>query len=43
MLFYFCHLKNLVRPETFGPYYVLYMTTIIYLFLSRPVHLFLER
>ena len=22
MLFYFCHLKKLVRPETFGPYYV---------------------
>ena len=21
-LFYFCHLKELVRPETFGPYYV---------------------
>ena len=20
--FYFCHLKKLVRPETFGPYYV---------------------
>ena len=22
MLFYFCHLKKLVRPETFGPYHV---------------------
>ena len=22
-VFYFCHLKKLVRPETFGPYYVL--------------------
>ena len=22
-LFYFCHLKKLVRPESFGPYYVL--------------------
>ena len=21
-VFYFCHLKELVRPETFGPYYV---------------------
>ena len=21
-LFYFCHLKKMVRPETFGPYYV---------------------
>ena len=21
-LYYFCHLKKLVRPETFGPYYV---------------------
>ena len=21
-LFYFCHLKKLVRPESFGPYYV---------------------
>ena len=21
-LFYICHLKKLVRPETFGPYYV---------------------
>ena len=21
-LFYLCHLKKLVRPETFGPYYV---------------------
>ena len=21
-LFYFCYLKKLVRPETFGPYYV---------------------
>ena len=20
--FYFCHLKKLVRPENFGPYYV---------------------
>ena len=20
--FYFCHLKKLVRPETFGPYYL---------------------
>ena len=20
--FYFCHLKKLVRPESFGPYYV---------------------
>ena len=26
-LFYFCHLKKLVRPETFGPYYVAYKTT----------------
>ena len=27
-MFYFCHLKKLVRPETFGPYYVhLYMHT----------------
>ena len=25
MLFYFCHLKKLVRPETFGPYYVLHI------------------
>ena len=24
MLFYFCHLKKLVRPETFGPHYVCY-------------------
>ena len=22
VVFYFCHLKKLVRPETFGPYYV---------------------
>ena len=22
-VFYFCHLKKLVRPETFGPYCVL--------------------
>ena len=22
-LFYFCHLKKLARPETFGPYYVI--------------------
>ena len=28
MLFYFCHLKKLVRPETFGPYYVLYIFRI---------------
>ena len=21
-MFYFCHLKKLVRPETFGPYHV---------------------
>ena len=21
-LFYFCHLRKLVRPETFGPYHV---------------------
>ena len=24
-LFYFCHLKKLVRPETFGPYHVCYL------------------
>ena len=24
--FYFCHLKKLIRPETFGPYYVLYVS-----------------
>ena len=24
-LFYFCHLKQLVRPETFGPYHVLHI------------------
>ena len=30
-MFYFCHLKKLVRPETFGPYYVCwYFTVIIY-------------
>ena len=23
-MFYFCHLKKLVRPETFGPHYVHY-------------------
>ena len=23
-LFYFCHLRKLVRPETFGPYHVTY-------------------
>ena len=28
-LFYFCHLKKLVRPETFGPYYVSPMSNII--------------
>ena len=26
-LFYFCHLKKLVRPETFGPYYVCRLAT----------------
>ena len=26
-LFYFCHLKKLVRPETFGPYYVYFTAT----------------
>ena len=24
-LFYFCHLKKLVKPETFGPYYVVHV------------------
>ena len=24
-MFYFCHLKKLVRPETFGHYYVIYI------------------
>ena len=24
---YFCHLKKLVRPETFGPYYVAYISS----------------
>ena len=27
-LFYFCHLKKLVRPETFGPYYVHHISTL---------------
>ena len=30
-LFYFCHLKKLVRPETFGPYYVYSQLIITYL------------
>ena len=29
-LFYFCHLKKLVRPETFGPYYVYYVFSRIF-------------
>ena len=28
-LFYFCHLKKLVRPETFGPYYVYYLLYLL--------------
>ena len=30
---YFCHLKKLVRPETFGPYYVVvtFLSSIIIL------------
>ena len=28
-LFYFCHLNKLVRPETFGPYYVFRTSLII--------------
>ena len=28
-LFYFCHLKKLVRPETFGPYYLSVLCSII--------------
>ena len=27
-LFYFCHLKQLVTPETIGPYYVPWITKI---------------
>ena len=27
-LFYFCHLKKLVRPETFGPYYVVIISQL---------------
>ena len=27
-LFYFCHLKKVVRPEAFGPYYVSPMSLI---------------
>ena len=34
-LFYFCHLKKLVRPETFGPYHVyiicLFLQIIVFL------------
>ena len=30
-LFYFCHLKKLVRPEPFGPYYV---HTVSYIFIQ---------
>ena len=26
-VFYFCHLKKLVRPEMFGPYYVCHYTS----------------
>jgi hypothetical protein len=35
-LFEFCYLKKLVRPETFGPYHVLYglLCKIAYLFKS---------
>ena len=28
-MFYFCHLKKLVRPETFGPYYVLQTRKVV--------------
>ena len=28
-LFYFCHIKKLVRPETFGPYYVCRLRTYV--------------
>ena len=30
-MFYFCHLKKLVRPETFGPYYVFVLREMILL------------
>ena len=36
-LFYFCHLKKLVRPETFGPYHVT-STCIPTLFLASTLH-----
>ena len=38
-LFYFCHLKKLVRPETFGHYYVCIHTYIhIYLYIHAYVY-----
>ena len=39
-LFYFCHLKKLFRPETFGPYCV-YLTTLN--ILKRQTSVSLER
>ena len=45
-LFYFCHLKELVRPETFEPYYVsmvanesVLMSTRIWLMTSYQFHI----
>ena len=29
-LFYFCHLKKLVRPETFGPYHVQLLKMVVF-------------
>jgi hypothetical protein len=36
MLFYVCHLKKLVRPETFGPTLVyIYMYVYIYVYIRE--------
>ena len=42
-LFYSCHLKKLVRPETFGPYYVRKMLWGIYSAICGEVNVSVEK
>ena len=42
-LFYFCHLKKLVRPETFGPPYYVRLYTFIMLCYTYPVYIYIYK
>ena len=40
-LFYFCHFKKLVRPETFGPYYIcMYVCMYICMYVCMYVRMY---